>query len=336
MADDSRPRILDDEFDFNAADLSKQFEQLLRTRRLNELEQQARTPRSSSPHIAPQTPRHHSYAVNSPQPSIVPSSRSSQHHPPTYTNFRSYPIVPSPPQDGPSLRFRSMLITLSMTPVRYENPGLLDEALTHVPIDRIYAEAEEEHNLLKGLAASKGDNVKPEWGYQDCVIRSLLRYAVVHTLVLWCNSNLALTGGSSARSLPSSTTLLVHGVMVPLSLEVRFLLQRTKLLVEQPRQNYTNARPAKPLRDSLDMAKSGHCSRLEEAEQESLRTASACCAVRPVPECAGCGIAKTMCGLRSTASTKGDGSILTLARRCGITQESILKVRQSTITFVSS
>ena len=171
-----QPHRLDDEFDFNAADLSKQFEQLLRTRRLNELEQHARTPRSSSPHLAPHPSSHNTLPPTSPQPSIAPSSRSSQHQPPTYTNFRSYPTVPSPPQDASSLRFRSMLLTLSMAPVKYENPGLLDEALTHVPIDRIYSEAEEEHNLLKGLAASKGDNVKPEWGYQDCVIRSLLRF----------------------------------------------------------------------------------------------------------------------------------------------------------------
>ncbi|KIW96667.1 uncharacterized protein Z519_02058 [Cladophialophora bantiana CBS 173.52] len=176
MAGNARPRILDDEFDFNAADLSKQFEQLLRTRRLNELEEQARTPRSASPHLAPPASSHITHPPNSAPSSVAPSSRSSQHQPPTYTNFRSYPIVPSPPQDGPSLKFRNLLLTLSMTPVKYENPGLLDEALTHVPIDRIYVEAEEEHNLLKALAASKGDNVKPEWGYQDCVIRSLLRW----------------------------------------------------------------------------------------------------------------------------------------------------------------
>src|SRR5882757_10630981 len=105
MAGNTRPRILDDDFDFNAADLSKQFEQLLRTRRLNELEEQARTPRSSSPHLAPQ---HNSHSSTSPFPqspnsqhsSAHPSSRPSQQQPPTYTSFRSLPIVPSPPQDA--------------------------------------------------------------------------------------------------------------------------------------------------------------------------------------------------------------------------------------------
>ena len=175
MANNGRPRILDDEFDFNAADLSKQFEQLLRTRRLNELEEQARTPRSSSPRLAPPPsaspfPQSPNSAHSSPR-----SSRPSQHQPPTYTSYRSHPIVPSPPQDAAALKFRNLLLTLSMTPTKYENPGLLDDALTRVPIDRIYTEAEEEHNLMTGMAASKGDNVKPEWGYQDCVIRSLLR-----------------------------------------------------------------------------------------------------------------------------------------------------------------
>ena len=183
MEDRSAPRgrTLDDEFDFNAGDLSKQFEQLLRTRRLNDLEERARSPRSMSPASFQRRASGHSpapysqHSPGTPQSSTHLSPRPSQHQPPAYSTYRALPIIPSPPQDAASLKFRNLLLTLSVTPTKYENPGLLDEALTHVPVDRLYAEAEEEHNIMKGIAASMGDNVKPEWGYQDCVIRALLR-----------------------------------------------------------------------------------------------------------------------------------------------------------------
>lgn len=160
------PTSLDEQFDFSAGDLSKQFEQLLLTRRLNELEEQARAPRSPAPtnRTRPQSP--FPPTSSSPAPTNVP---------PKYNAYGNTPIVPCAPQDAASLKFRNLLLTLSVTPTKYENPGLLDEALTHIPIDRIYQEAEEEHNIMKGMAASMGDNVKEDWGYQDCVIRSLLR-----------------------------------------------------------------------------------------------------------------------------------------------------------------
>jgi hypothetical protein len=176
----ARGRTLDDEFDFNAGDLSKQFEQLLRTRRLNELEERARSPRPSSPasfqrRAAGHSPSPYPRSPATPQSASHLSPRTSQHQPPAYQTFRSLPIVPSMPTDTASHKFRNLLLTLSHTPIKYENPGLLDEALTYVPLDRLYSEAEEEHNIMKGMAASLGDNVKPEWGYQDCVIRALLR-----------------------------------------------------------------------------------------------------------------------------------------------------------------
>jgi peptide-N4-(N-acetyl-beta-glucosaminyl)asparagine amidase len=166
--------------DLDASGLSRQFEQLLRTRRLNELDERARSPRSHSPDPFDRPSRRY---AGSPHPRQSTSSnlspRPSANLPPAYTPYNQYrnlPIVPSPPQDAASLKFRNLLITLSFTPIKYENPGLLDEALTYIPTQRIYEEADEEHNIMLASAASMGDNVKPEWGYQDCVIKALLRW----------------------------------------------------------------------------------------------------------------------------------------------------------------
>ena len=162
---------------FDATQLTAQFEQLLRTRRLNDLSTASRSPsnsrtnslhrhpsRSSSQHRPPsQQSQHHARLLPSEPPPV----------PKIHTSPRNYPKVPTPPQDERSWKFRNNLLTLSHTPMKYENPGLLDEALKHIPLDRIYGEAEDESQLLQAQGASLGK--KPEWGYQDCVIKALLK-----------------------------------------------------------------------------------------------------------------------------------------------------------------
>ncbi|KAK7697660.1 Protein png1 [Diaporthe eres] len=83
---------------------------------------------------------------------------------------------PGPPLGPTDSRFRDMFFTLSKIPIKWENNELLDLALKEIDLQSIYSDAEEENEYFVSLARSQGVGTKPEWGYQDCVIRALSRY----------------------------------------------------------------------------------------------------------------------------------------------------------------
>ncbi|KAJ4326371.1 Protein png1 [Neodidymelliopsis sp. IMI 364377] len=148
------------EVDRLAAELTERFRAVLSTKRMNDLSTSTLQSRAASP-----APRD----FGTPQPP-------SQHAPPSYSSLKNIPLVAQAPSDARSLRFRNMLHSLSNMPSRWENPGLLDEALRVVPLEQIYNEADEESQILQAEADSLGAGKKAAWGYQDCVVRALLRW----------------------------------------------------------------------------------------------------------------------------------------------------------------
>ena len=189
----------------DANGLTSQFEDLLRTRRLNDLAERSQR-RTESPE-----PIHYSSFSSRPPSRQAPRPPTQQPNTlPTYSSLRNHPKIATAPQDAASLRFCSKLRAQSVRPTKYENPGLLDEALQVIPLDRIYGEAEDESSLLQAQAASIGGNAKPDWGYQDCVVRALLRYATIHTMPCERGPDICNLDGSSDRSLHMSIIRLAH------------------------------------------------------------------------------------------------------------------------------
>jgi peptide-N4-(N-acetyl-beta-glucosaminyl)asparagine amidase len=140
-----------------AQELAHNFRRVLSTKRMNELSREA-----VSREPSPVPLREYPVAEHAP--------------PPSYKSLRNIPLIPTAPTDARSIRFRSMLHTLSNIPLNWENPGLLDEALLSVPLEQIYAEAEENSQVYQAEAESLGPRHQPLWKYQDCVIRALLKW----------------------------------------------------------------------------------------------------------------------------------------------------------------
>ncbi|EMC94506.1 hypothetical protein BAUCODRAFT_35725 [Baudoinia panamericana UAMH 10762] len=219
-----------------AADLTTQFRRTLSSKRMNELSGRSSSQRRSSARIStdyfvdrsppPQLPPRHAYdeatqLFSSPPPPLparaapsVPNVPDHSHQeaapplppPPAYSTLKNLPTVPTPPEDQKSLRFRSQLLSLSNTPCKWENPGLLDEAMSVIPLQRIYDQAQYEADFFVAEAASMGPHITPQWDYQDCVVRALMKW-FKREFFEWVNNPLCST---------CRTRTVARGITAPL------------------------------------------------------------------------------------------------------------------------
>lgn len=161
-----------------AKDMTRKFRHVLSTKRMNALTQQTT---QISPFIS-QTGATRGTSHRSPRPSSQHQTSAVEPYTPASATehsasaLRNIPLIPTPPTDRTSLRFRSLLHSLSNTPCGWENPGLLDDALRVIPLEKIYDEAQVESDLYDTEAAALPAGTKPAWGYQDCVVIALMKW----------------------------------------------------------------------------------------------------------------------------------------------------------------
>ncbi|KAM0241627.1 hypothetical protein ACHAPO_001318 [Fusarium lateritium] len=189
-------------------DLRSRFEKQWRTKLLDELKL-SRTVRQATIEQAVSSTEDESTSLSSPPredesvpPYTVTDTGKGLLLPTQKRKIVRTPLFPRPPSvnDRDAKKFRNLLISLSLIPTKYENPGLLDEALASVPLERLYSEAEEETMLYQAEAESCGDGRRPEWGYSDCIIRALLRW-FKRSFFTWVNNPACSTCWSPTRAM---------------------------------------------------------------------------------------------------------------------------------------
>ena len=304
--------------------LTTQFQELLRTRRLNDLADRSQRPiESPTPSdytsIPPRPPSRHASHTPTQPPNTLPA----------YSSLRNHPKIATAPQDAASFRFCSKLRLHSVRPTKYENPGLLDEALQVIPLDRIYNDAEDEHNLLQAQAASIGGNAKPEWGHQDCVVKALLRYGSQRFISSPAYSDTLITGGSGDHFLLMLITLLARNAACHHLSEVTHLPARTRSLEAPPKSSSINAQMSivGVTNGSHVTVTCGHCYKPGKDAWANGSIASQCFVV-PWPYGPDTfGMRKIYAGLKCIQNITSDGFMLTLARGYGITLGCMPKVR---------